>query len=54
MNTKRSNPRSEKGLMFVGNPEALTPTMKQLGGQGVSGAPGESDSGGTCRYQPKR
>lgn len=32
MNKKRSNPRSEKALMFVGNPEALTPTMKQLGG----------------------
>ena len=32
MSTKKSNPRSEKKLMFVGNPEALTPTMKQLGG----------------------
>ena len=32
MSKKKPAPRSEKALRFVGNPEALKPILKQLGG----------------------
>ena len=32
MSTEKSNPCGGKGMMYVSNPEALSPTMKQLGG----------------------
>ena len=32
MSAKKPAPTTEKGLKFVGNPEALEPTLKQIGG----------------------